>query len=465
MEGLAQRIVRGDVPENLKGRRLYALDMGSLVAGAKYRGEFEERLKSVLHEVHQAHGGVILFIDEIHLVLGAGSAGGGGDSPMDAANLLKPMLARGQLRCIGATTLDEYKRHVEKDGAFERRFQPVMVGEPTVEETISILRGLKDAYQAHHGVRIMDGALVVAAQLAQRYITQRRLPDKAIDLVDEACASTRVQLDSQPEIMDQLERRRLQLEIEATALEKECGSGVVVESESKSGSKSKSPGWSSSKPTTLADAGSVQRLARVHEEMARIGEELRPLRARYERERGRLEESRQLQRKLEELRAKVTDGERRRDLALVADLRYYAIPEVERRIHEIQQVEEQEQQEQQEAAAKKRKHLDASDTLDTPADSEEEEKLLSETVGPEQIMDVVHRWTGIPVTRLNQGQADRLLHLSDALHRRVIGQEEAVDAVADAVLRSRAGLSREHQPYGSFLFLGPTGVGRSCRVG
>jgi ATP-dependent Clp protease ATP-binding subunit ClpB len=403
VEGLAQRIVRGDVPENLNCK-LFSLDMGALIAGAKYRGEFEERLKAVLAEIKEAEGGIIIFIDEIHLVLGAGKT----DGAMDAANLLKPMLARGELRCIGATTLDEYKRYVEKDPAFERRFQQVMVREPSVTDTISILRGLKERYETHHGVRIADGALVVAAQLADRYITNRFLPDKAIDLVDEACASTRVQLDSQPELIDTLERRRLQLEIEATALGKE------------------------------KDQSSQQRLLKVREEIARIEEDLKPLKLRYEQERGRLEEIRQLNKKLETLRNKVAEGERRRDLAAVADLRYYAIPEVEKRIKELET-----------ESARIAKQIP------------DEEKLLSETVGADQIMEVVSRWTGIPVTKLNQTQTEKLLSLAKKLHERVIGQDEAVESVAEAVLRSRAGLSREHQPYGSFLFLGPTGVGKT----
>lgn len=403
VEGLAQRIVRGDVPDGLQGR-VFSLDMGALVAGAKYRGEFEERLKAVLNEIKESTEGIILFIDEMHLVLGAGKS----DGAMDAANLLKPMLARGELRCIGATTLDEYRKHIEKDPAFERRFQQVMVREPNVEDTISILRGLKERYETHHGVKISDSSLVVAAQLANRYITNRFLPDKAIDLVDEACASTRVQLDSQPEAIDTLERRRLQLEIEETALSKE------------------------------KDSISKQRLQKVQEEISKIEEEIRPLKMRYENERGRLEETRQLKRKLEELRNKVADGERRRDLALVADLKYYAIPEVENRIHELQEESQR-----------------ISDQIP------EEDKLLSETVTSDNITEVVSRWTGIPTTRLNQSQIDKLLHLAENLHKRVVGQDEAVNAVSEAVLRSRAGLSRENQPYGSFLFLGSTGVGKT----
>jgi ATP-dependent Clp protease ATP-binding subunit ClpB len=374
--------------------------MGALIAGAKYRGEFEERLKAVLKEVKEAQGGIILFIDEIHLVLGAGR---GGDGAMDAANLLKPLLARGELRCIGATTLDEYRKYIEKDAAFERRFQQVLVPEPSVEDTISILRGLKERYETHHGVRIADSALVVAAQLASRYITQRFLPDKAIDLVDEACANTRVQLNSQPEIIDQLERRRLQLEIEATALEKED------------------------------DDSSKTRLEKVNVELANLREQLEPLKLRYQAERGRVEELRNLRKKLEDIRVKIEAAERRRDTSTAADLRYYAIPEIEKQIAKL--------------------------TNENSAHSAN--NLVTEVVGAEQVADVVARWTGIPVSKLSQTEKDKLLKLGDQLHRRIVGQDEAVDAVAEAVLRTRAGLGRPHQPTGSFLFLGPTGVGKT----
>ncbi|KAI9002513.1 P-loop containing nucleoside triphosphate hydrolase protein [Hyaloraphidium curvatum] len=402
VEGLAQRIVRKDVPENLQAQ-LYSLDMGALIAGAKYRGEFEERLKALLKEVKEAEGGIILFIDEIHLVLGAGKT----DGAMDAANLLKPMLARGELRCIGATTIDEYRKYVEKDPAFERRFQRVDVGEPSLTDTISILRGLAARYESHHGVRIQDSALVTAATLAHRYITNRFLPDKAIDLVDEACANVRVQLDSQPEVIDNLERKRLQLEVEATALGKE------------------------------KDAASKQRLQKVKEEISSIDDQLKPLRAQYEAERGRVTEIQALQKKLDDLKNKIADAERKRDLGTAADLRYYAVPDVEKRIREL------------EAQEKARK---------AEGDSA---RLVKEVVTADQIAEVVARWTGIPVEKLSRTQMDRLLKLEDRLHERVVGQDEAVTEVAEAVLRSRAGMARENQPIGSFLFLGPTGVGKT----
>jgi len=406
VEGLAQRIVRGDVPKNLDCN-LFSLDMGALISGAKYRGEFEERLKDVLKEVEDAQGKVILFIDEIHLVMGAGKTEGS----MDAANLLKPMLARGQLRCIGSTTLDEYKKYIEKDAAFERRFQQVFVAEPSIPDTVSILRGLKEKYESHHGVRITDSALVAAAQLSSRYITSRFLPDKAIDLVDEACASIRVQLDSQPEVIDQLERQLLQLEVEETALSKE------------------------------KDKGSIQRLEHVKEKISKLREELQPLKMRYEAESGLVEQMRQRTRKLEEMRSKMQDAERRRDLALVADLKYGAIPELERSIRELKkQIEE------------KKNRME---------DDDEQAPLVSDVVGPEQITEVISRWTGIPVAKLSQSERDKLLSLENKLHERVVGQDEAVSSISRAILRSRAGLSRPNQPTGSFLFLGPTGTGKT----
>ncbi|KAF9966281.1 hypothetical protein BGZ70_002785 [Mortierella alpina] len=407
VEGLAQRIVQKDVPVSLQCR-LFSLDMGALIAGAKYRGEFEERLKAVLKEIKDSEQGIILFIDEIHLVLGAGKS----DGAMDAANLLKPMLARGELRCIGATTLDEYRQHVEKDPAFERRFQQVLVGEPTLGDTISILRGLKERYEIHHGVKITDSALVSAATLASRYITNRFLPDKAIDLMDEACANTRVQLDSQPEQIDQLERRHLQLEVEATALGKE------------------------------KDPASQQRLVKVREEMARISEELKPLKLKYELDKGRINEVRDLNQKLQDLKTKADEAERHYDLAKAADIRYYAIPDLEKKIATVTAERSRQQAEAMLATAN-----------GSMADTAE---LVTDVVGPEQITEVVSRWTGIPVQRLNKSQVERLLQLADRLRERVVGQDEAVEAVAEAVLRSRAGMAKEHAPLGSFMFLGPT---------
>jgi len=396
-EGLAQRIVQGDVPQSLRVQ-LWSLDMGALIAGASYRGEFEERLKAVLKEVQEASGGIVLFIDEIHTVLGAGKT----DGSMDAANLLKPLLARGELRCIGATTLDEYRKYVEKDPAFERRFQQVYVGQPSVSDTVSILRGLKDRYAQHHGVQILDSALITAAQMADRYITNRFLPDKAIDLVDEACANVRVQLDSQPEVVDQLERRKLQLEVEQQALRKEKGTG--------------------------------ERLASVQKALANINEQLRPLKAQLDSERARTSELRELKVRMDSLRTKAESAERRQDYALAADLRYGAIPDLQKKIAEL------------EVAARETK---------------QQNTLLSEVVGPDQIAEVVARWTGIPVTRLHETERERLLTLSTRLSQRVVGQPEAVTAVANAILRSRSGLANPRKPTGSFLFLGPTGVGKT----
>ncbi|KAJ8752714.1 hypothetical protein K2173_007024 [Erythroxylum novogranatense] len=396
VEGLAQRIVRGDVPSNLADVRLIALDMGALVAGAKYRGQFEERMKAVLKEVEEAEGKVILFIDEIHLVLGAGRSEGS----MDAANLFKPMLARGQLRCIGATTLEEYRKYVEKDAAFERRFQQVYVAEPSVTDTINVLRGLKEKYEGHHGVTIQDRALVVAAQLSSRYITGRHLPDKAIDLVDEACANVRVQLDSQPEEIDNLERKKIQLEVERHALEKE------------------------------KDKASKARLAEVVKELDDLRDRLQHLTMKYKKEKGRIDEIRRLKQKREEILYSTQEAERRYDLARAADLKYGALEEVDAAIARLE-------------------------------GSVEENLMLTETVGPEHIAEVVSRWTGIPVTRLGQNDKERLIGLADRLQQRVVGQYQAVEVVAEAVLRSRAGLGRPQQPTGSFLFLGPTGVGKT----
>jgi ATP-dependent Clp protease ATP-binding subunit ClpB len=402
VEGLAQRIVKGDVPAPLRSTRLIALDMAALVAGAKYRGEFEERLKAVLKEVAAANEGegghVILFIDELHMVVGAGATGEGGG--MDAGNMLKPMLARGELRCIGATTLAEYRKHIEKDSALERRFQMVNVPEPSVADTVAILRGLSDRYGAFHGVRITDRALVVAAELADRYITARFLPDKAIDLVDEAAANVRVELDSMPERLDSALRAQYRLAVEEAALAKETD-----------------------------DKASAARLEEVRAELARLKDEIAPLQARYAAEKARNEELRRLQNKKKELEEKLAAAEARMDLAAAADIKYEAMPGVVGAIEKL--------------------------TADAPADA-----MLSECVGVEEIAAVVSRWTGIPVSKLQATEREKLLHLKDELHRRVVGQDAAVSAVADAVLRSRAGLASRTRG-ASFLFLGPTGVGKT----
>jgi ATP-dependent Clp protease ATP-binding subunit ClpB len=399
VEGLAQRIVRGDVPEGLKGKRIVTLDMGALVAGAKYRGEFEERLKAVLKAVQDAQGEVILFIDELHTVVGAGAAEGA----MDASNLLKPALARGELHCIGATTLDEYKKHIEKDAALERRFQPVTVDQPTVEDTISILRGLRERYEVHHGVRIKDSALVAAAVLSDRYISDRFLPDKAIDLVDEAAARLRTEIDSMPAELDEITRRTMQLEIEHQALKKE------------------------------SDAPSRDRLAKLEQELQGLQAQAKTLREQWEREKAAIERPRQLRKRIEEVKVQIDQAMRAYDLSKVAELQYGTLATLERELREA---------EAQAVAGGGR-------------------RLLKEEVDEEDIAEVVSRWTGIPVTKLMEGELQKLLHLEDELHQRVVGQDEAVRAVADAVVRARAGIKDPKRPIGSFLFLGPTGVGKT----
>jgi len=402
VEGLAQRVVAGDVPDSLKGRRVLSLDLSAMVAGAKYRGEFEERLKAVLEEIKDAGGQIITFIDELHTVVGAGA---GGDSSMDAGNMLKPMLARGELHMIGATTLDEYRERIEKDPALERRFQQIFVGEPSVEDTVGILRGIQEKYEAHHGVRITDAALVAAATLSDRYITGRRLPDKAIDLIDEAASRLRMEIESSPEEIDQLRRSVERLKMEEFALTKET------------------------------DEASVERLAKLRSDLADAEEELRGLEARWEREKSSLEGEGELRRQLDQLRMEADKLLREGDLAGASEIQYGRIPELEK---EIAQVEHD--QAQTEGAA---------------------EKLVGEEVGAEQIADVVEAWTGIPTGKMLQGETAKLLEMESVIGERLIGQHAAVNAVSDAVRRSRAGISDPHRPTGSFLFLGPTGTGKT----
>ncbi len=394
-EGLALRIVNGDVPERLQGKKLLALDMGALVAGAKYRGEFEERLKAILSEITAAAGEIILFIDEMHMLVGAGK----GDGAMDAANLIKPALARGELHAIGATTLDEYRKHVEKDAALARRFQPIMVEEPTVEDTISILRGIKEKYEMHHGVRISDSALVAAATLSHRYITDRFLPDKAIDLMDEAASRLRMAVDSKPEELDRLDRQILQLQIEAEALKKET------------------------------DKGSKERLKKLEKELAKLQEESAALTAKWQAERSKLDQVRQLKEQLDQARAELEIAKRDGNLQRAGELSYGVIPELERKLAE--------------------------------AEAAEDDVMVEEAVKAEDIAQVIERWTGIPTSKLLEGEREKLLKMEEEIGKRVIGQEQAIQAVSNAVRRARAGLNDENRPLGSFLFLGPTGVGKT----
>ena len=398
-EGLAQRIVRGDVPKSLQDKTIFSLDMGALIAGAKYRGEFEERLKAVLEEVKNSEGRILLFIDELHTIVGAGKTEGS----MDAGNLLKPMLARGELHCIGATTLDEYRKYIEKDAALERRFQPVMVDEPTVEDTISILRGLKERYEVYHGVRIHDSALVAAATLSDRYITDRFLPDKAIDLVDEACASIRTDIDSMPAELDDVRRKIMQLEIEEMALKKET------------------------------DKLSKERLEKLGAELAEYKDKFNEMKSRWETEKQSVDEVKRLKSEIEQMHADIEQAQLRYEYERAAKLKYSDLPALEKRLAEAEKQSEQRR----------------------------ENTLVHDTVTEEEIAAIVAKWTGIPVSKLMEGEREKLLHLSEIIHKRVVGQDEAVEKVTEAILRSRAGISDPNRPIGSFLFLGPTGVGKT----
>src|SRR5437870_9807210 len=400
VEGLAQRIVAGDVPEGLRGKRVWALDLGALLAGAKYRGEFEERLKAVLGEIQNAAGDIVLFIDELHTIVGAGAAEGA----VDAANLLKPMLARGELRAVGATTLDEYRKHIEKDAALERRFQPVYVDEPSVEDAIAILRGLKERYEVHHGVRIQDSAIVAAAVLSQRYIADRFLPDKAIDLIDEAASRLRIEIDSMPTEIDEVERRIQQLEIELQALRKE------------------------------KDEASKARRDAIDRELAELRERSSGMKAKWQAEKEAIESIRAVKERLEQAHREAERAERAADLQRAAELRYGEIPELERTVREHEA---------------RLQELQSDSTM------------LKEEVDDEDVAEVVAKWTGIPVSRLMEGEVEKLVHMEERLHERVVGQDEAVDAVSNALRRSRAGLQDPNRPIGSFLFIGPTGVGKT----
>ena len=399
-EGLAQRIVRGDVPDSLKNRTIFSLDMGALIAGAKFRGEFEERLKAVLNDIKASDGRIILFIDELHTIVGAGKTEGS----MDAGNLLKPMLARGELHCIGATTLNEYRKYIEKDAALERRFQPVMVAEPTVEDTISILRGLKERYEVFHGVKISDQALIAAATLSNRYISDRFLPDKAIDLVDEACATIRTEMDSMPQELDDVRRRIMQHEIEEAALKKED------------------------------DALSRERLSVIQKELADMREQFNAMKARWENEKNSIGKVQKLREEIEHMGGEIAEAERNYDLNRAAELKYGKLPQLQKELAEQEKIAEE---------------------------AKSDSTLLRDKVTEEEIARIVARWTGIPVSKLMEGEREKLLHLDDTLHERVIGQDEAVEKVCEAILRSRAGIQNPNRPIGSFLFLGPTGVGKT----